>query len=259
VARVLALLAVLSATGAALVILLDRGDAPTPPAAAERVPILIYHAISKPPGSAEHRELYVAPDDFAAQMSWLVEHGFEAVTLAELRAGWSEASPLPPKPVVISFDDGLQTQFTTALPVLRDHDWPGVLNLKVESLRQEELTEAMIGRMISEGWEVNSHSVTHPKLTEIGQRELEREVAESRRILEERLGVPIEFFCYPYGRFDARVVGAVRRAGYLGATTTRRGLASANANPFLLPRLRVDGSEGLAEFASKISSLEADV
>ena len=256
--RILAALVGLSA-GAAVVILIDRGEPSTDPAAvaATSAPILTYHAISEPPAGARHRQLFVAPDDFAAEMRWLLEQGFQAVTLDELHRGWREGSSLPAKPVVISFDDGLETQFTEALPVLRDLGWPGVLNLKVESLRQGELTEAMIGRMIAAGWEVDSHTITHPKLTRLGEHALEREVAGSRRILEERLQVPVEFFCYPYGRFDPRVVEVVRDADYLGATTTRVGLASATANPYRLPRLRVSGSAGLDEFAAEIDSLRA--
>jgi peptidoglycan/xylan/chitin deacetylase (PgdA/CDA1 family) len=248
----------LAAVGATLVILLDRGDAPSRSAEATTAPILTYHAISEPPASARHRDLFVDADHFTAQMTWLREHGYEAVTLDELYDGWKEGSALPAKPVVVSFDDGLQTQFTQAFPLLRDLDWPGVLNLKAESLRQGELTEAMVGRMVAAGWEVSSHTITHPKLTTLGARELGREVAGSRRILAESLDVAVDFFCYPYGKLDPRVVEAVRRAGYLGATTTRRGLASETTDPFRLPRLRVDRSVGIADFAAKIHSPEAD-
>jgi peptidoglycan/xylan/chitin deacetylase (PgdA/CDA1 family) len=248
----------LAVAGAGAVILLDRGQEPPEPAsaAAASAPIFTYHAISQPPAGAKHPELFVAPGAFAAQMDWLREQRFEAVTLEELHQGWEEGSPLPPRPVVISFDDGLQTQFTEAFPVLNALRWPAVLNLKVESIRQGELTEAMIGRMIAAGWEVDSHTITHPRLTRLGDRKLEREVAGSRRILQRRLRMPVDFFCYPYGELDAHVVDAVREAGYLGATTTRPGLASSTDDRYQLPRLGVDSTANLDDLAAELGELE---
>jgi peptidoglycan/xylan/chitin deacetylase (PgdA/CDA1 family) len=188
-------------------------------------------------------------------MAWLRSQGFEAVTLDQLYASWHGDGNLPPKPIVVSFDDGLQTQFTEALPVLRNMGWPGVLNLKVNSLYQRELTDAMVQRMIDAGWEIDSHTINHLDVSELDPDSLEHEVADSRRILQQRFGVPVDFFCYPAGRFDYAAIAAVKDAGYLGATTTVAGLAAPSSNPFKLERLRVDASDGVTGLSTKLSGL----
>jgi hypothetical protein len=75
--------------------------------------------------------------------------------------------------------------------------------------------------------------------------------------LRKQYRVPVDFFCYPAGRYDDRVVAAVRKAGYLGATTTNYGLARRSDGLYTLKRVRVEGSDGLAGFASRIRALGA--
>ena len=96
------------------------------------VPILEYHVIGEAPADAPYPELYVERPDFRHQLEWLDAHGYQAVTLEQVQEAWYEGGTLPPKPVVISFDDGYRPQFTFALPQLRKHGWAGVLNLKAE-------------------------------------------------------------------------------------------------------------------------------
>ncbi len=225
--------------------------------AAGSAPILMYHAISDVPPGAAYSELYVTPDDFAAEMAWLRSEGFEAVTLDDLYGAWHGKGNLPPKPIVISFDDGLQSQFTEALPIMRDMGWPGVLNLKIESLDQRELTYAMVQRMIDAGWEIDSHTINHVDVTQLDAPALEHELADSRRILQERFGVAVDFFCFPSGRFDRAAIAAVRDAGYVGATTTLPGLATPSSNPFKLDRIRVELADGVPGLSAKLSQLAA--
>ncbi len=84
------------------------------------VPILEYHVLGSPPEGAPYPELYVGRTDFAKQMDWLEEHGYQAVTLEQVQEAWYHGGKLPPKPIVISFDDGYRPQFTFALPTLRN-------------------------------------------------------------------------------------------------------------------------------------------
>jgi len=223
--------------------------------AAGSAPILMYHAISEVPPGAASPELFVAPEDFEAEMAWLADQGFEAVTLGRLYDAWHGDGNVPARPVVISFDDGLQSQFTEALPIMREFEWPAVLNLKVSSLDEGELTEAMVNRMIDAGWEIDSHTISHLDVTTLDGASLEREIGESRTILHERFGVPVDFFCYPAGQYDAEAVAAVRDAGYLGATTTTLGLASPAEDPYVLDRVRVDNSDGVTGLAATLGEL----
>lgn len=217
------------------------------------VPILEYHVLGEAPASEEYPELYVSRPDFRHQLEWLDENGYQAVTLEQVEDAWFRDGTLPPKPVVLSFDDGYRPQFTFALPQLRKHGWAGVLNLKAEG---SDLYQSNVEAMIDAGWELASHTVDHSDLTTLGAEELEFEVDESRRILRREYHVPVKDFCYPSGQFDETVVAAVEAAGYEGATTEIPGFAESGA-PYELARIEVLGSTGVEGLASLLASGES--
>lgn len=224
-------------------------------AATTRVPILMYHVLNDPPEDAPFPELYVRPDDFVAQMRWLERNGYHAVTLRAVWDHWREGTPVPRKPVVISIDHGYRSTVLVAVPELRRRGWPAVVNLALHSLDVPGgLRSGQVRELIEAGWEIDAHSLTHADLTTVDDRRLRLEVAGSRKEIQHRFGVPVDFFCYPSGRHDERVVAAVRRAGFLGATTTLDGLADRD-EPFTLRRVRVNRSDGLAGFVSRLEGL----
>jgi peptidoglycan/xylan/chitin deacetylase (PgdA/CDA1 family) len=215
----------------------------------------MYHVIAPAPAGAAFPELFVRPADFAAQMRWLAAHGFHAVTLHQVYENWLRGTTLPARPIVLSFDDGTLGQHLHALPVLRKLHWPGVLNLKVNALKSRYTLPAWRVRdMLAAGWELDAHTISHPDLTHVGDAQLWQEVHGSRVELQRLFHVPVDFFCYPSGRYDAHVVGAVRRAGYLGATTTNYDLARPR-DIYTLGRIRINGSDRVTGFASKLQSL----
>ncbi len=213
-------------------------------AAHEAVPILMYHVIGTVKPDTPSPELWVSPADFRAEMHALAARGYHGVTLQQVWDAWHHDGLLPAKPVVVSFDDGYTGQWRDARPTLRALGWPGVLNLELQNLG--DVPPWQIRQMIAAGWEIDSHTLTHPDLTTVGDDQLRHELVESRAQLRRQFGVPAAFFCYPAGRFDARVVAAVRAAGYAGATTTQLGFASPSQSPYELPRIRVNGSDGVA-------------
>jgi len=217
------------------------------------VPILEYHAIQPPIPGSPYPELFVPQADLEQQMKWLDDHGYEGVTLDQVEDAWYEEGRLPAKPVVISFDGGYLSQFVAAFPLLQALGWPGVLNLKAQD---SDLPDAEVEKMIDGGWELASHTITHPDLTTLGEADLEREVAGSREALRRRFGVPVNNFCYPSGRYDETVISAVDAAGYRGAQAEIPGMASA-AHPYILNRLQIGLSDGLPGFVSKLESAGA--
>jgi peptidoglycan/xylan/chitin deacetylase (PgdA/CDA1 family) len=216
------------------------------------VPILEYHVLGHPPEGAPYPELYVGRTDFEKQMDYLEEHGYEAVTLEQVEEAWYGKGTLPPKPIVLSFDDGYRPQFTFALPTLKKHGWAGVLNLKAEG---SDLYESNVKAMIAAGWELAAHTIHHLDLTELGPEELEEEVAGSRKLLQKEYGVPVNNFCYPAGQFDETVVEAVEAAGYTGATTEISGFAEKDA-PFELARLEILRESHVAGLAEDLKNGE---
>jgi len=219
---------VLLRAGLAIVVALAGASAtPAQAAGLAKVPILTYHRVGISPG-------------FAKQVAALDRRGYQAVTLGRVWQAWRGEAALPRRPVVLTFDDGYLSQYRTAARTLRARGWPGVLNLQVDRLGAPGgLTRAQVRRMLADGWELGAHTLSHPDLTAVGPRRVRRELAGSREAIRREFGVTTNFFCFPYGRYDAAVKAAVRRAGYLAATTTRRGLASPQGDRFALPRISV--------------------
>jgi peptidoglycan/xylan/chitin deacetylase (PgdA/CDA1 family) len=223
------------------------------------VPILMYHVIAEPFADSPYPDLYVPKEEFADQMDALKRAGYTAVTLQEVWDSWHEDGPLPKRPVVVSLDDGYHSHLANALPVLRALGWPAVLNLELQNIRSDYgLTGPQVKELIAAGWEVDSHTLTHPDLTTVDAATLTREVADSRAELRRRFGVPVNFFCYPAGRYDETVIAAVQQAGYLAATTTNPGLAQPDeADAFELDRVRVNNGVTGAALVAQLDGLGA--
>jgi peptidoglycan/xylan/chitin deacetylase (PgdA/CDA1 family) len=162
--------------------------------------------------------------------------------------------------VVVSFDDGYAAQYTIAGRMLRRLGWPGVLNLQVDRVdARGGLTSAQVRTLVRRGWELSSHTFTHPDLTRVDAARLQHEVADSRVWLQTRFGTEVAFFCYPFGRTSAAVEAAVQDAGYLGATTSAAGIASPAGDVRALPRLTVGPKDSAARLARRVNTSVAKV
>jgi peptidoglycan/xylan/chitin deacetylase (PgdA/CDA1 family) len=223
-------------------------------AASEPVPILEYHVIANPPASAPYPALYVRTNAFAEQMRWLARHHFHPVTLDRVLAAWTRGKPLPRRPVAITFDDGYRSVYTNALPIMRRYGWPANVNLLV---RRTEFAAGLppprVKSLIAARWEIDAHTMTHADVTTLSDARLRYEVAGSRRWLRRHFHVPVHFFCYPSGRYNARAIAAVRAARYLGAETENPGFATLRER-WVLPRIRVNLDETLSEFARNVKA-----
>ena len=217
------------------------------------VPILMYHHIAPAGQYARLPALWVRPEAFAAQVRALRRAGYRAVTLGRVWDAWHGGPPLPRRPVVVSFDDGYADQVRHALPALRRARWPGVLNLALDFLPAMGGTGA-VRRLLAAGWEIDSHSITHPDLTTLAPARLRAELAGSRARIHDLFGVPANFFAYPSGHLNAGVVAAVRRAGYLAATTTRAGYATPR-DRYRLARVQVSRGITAADLLRRLRAL----
>lgn len=185
----------------------------------------------------------------------LAARGYHAVTLGQVFDHWMRGTALPAKPIVISFDDGWVSQYTTAGPVLRSLHWPAVLNLAEGQVdKPGAISDSQVRTLVTDGWEVNSEAISRADLTRIDPARLHREVAQSRLLLQEQFQLPISFFAYPAGQYNGAATSAVMGAGYRGAVTTQFGLASPQA-PFALDRIRVQAGDGVAGVDQKLALL----
>ncbi len=238
-----------------------RTDAATGPRGTASVPILMYHVIAAPPPGAPFPGLYVAPSEFAEQMRALRHAGWHAVTPDQLEAYWRRGVALGPgRPIVISFDNGYESQYTQALPVMRSLGWVGVENLQLTGLppSQGGIGQREIRALLEAGWELDTQGFSHADLITLSAAALHREVAVSRTVLQHRFHVQVNWFCYPSGHYDPRVVAAVAAAGYVGATTVVPGWAHRDDDPYRLHRLRVLGGTSAGELLALIADVRHD-
>ena len=219
----------------------------------QEVPILMYHSISDVGGP--WAELCVSESDFQAQLDYLVEAGYHTITLQELYQHWETNKVLPAKPIVITFDDGYRDSYTAAYPLMAAVNYRGVIFPYVTKLQSNKgITVAELRELIAAGWEVGSHSYSHPDLTTLSAAECERELTESRQALSDLMGFEVTSLCYPAGRYNDAVVDAATLAGYDMAVTTETGIASYDRYYLLLKRIRVNRSDSLSTFGRKLQN-----
>ncbi len=225
------------------------------------IPILMYHNIAPAPRELKRwRSLYVHPRSFARQMALLKRLGYRGLSM-------SAAMPYlrgerQGRVVAITLDDGYLDNLENALPVLQRHGFSATCYAVSGALgRWNDWDAAKLGvrkpmmdvtqlRAWHEGgMEVGAHTRTHPRLSQCSDAQLRDEIAGNKAELEDAIGAAVPQFCYPYGDHDDRVVAATREAGYMAATTIRRGRARARDDLWRLPRVAVARSHLLPQFA----------
>ncbi|MDQ6807475.1 MAG: polysaccharide deacetylase family protein, partial [Actinomycetota bacterium] len=225
------------------------------------VPVLMYHVIAAPPPTAPFPGLYVPASEFAAQMQALKSAGWHAVTLDQLKAYWTRGVPLGPgKPIVLTFDNGYHSQYTQAFPILQGLGWVADENMQLTGLppSQGGLTDQEIRAMVAAGWELDTQGINHADLVTLTASGLYAQVAGARKTIQRRFHVPVNWFCYPSGHYDATVIAAVRAAGYAGSTTVVPGWAHPSDDPYVLHRLRVLGGTSPGALLAQIGQAQND-
>jgi peptidoglycan/xylan/chitin deacetylase (PgdA/CDA1 family) len=207
------------------------------------VPVLMYHRLEPDGTGAGASELFVPPRLFRRQMAALRRHGYTAVTLQDVHRAWAGTGLLPPRPIVLTFDDGYRSQYTVGFRRMRRMHWPGVLFLlpNATDIRVGP-TARQVRRMLAAGWELGSHTINHRDLRHESGADLIEQTAGARRLLQQRFGREVTSFAYPGGDYDSDTIRAVRAAGYDDAVTVAPGVAS-RARPLELARIRVDAKD----------------
>ncbi len=190
-----------------------------------RVPVLMYHDI------LPEKQVFfdVTPQEFADHLQLIQERGLTPVSLDALVTHLRTGLPLPPKPIVLTFDDGYAGHYEYVYPLLQKYNYPAAFSIYTQGVGQTagrpKVTWAQLREMAQNPLvTITSHSVTHPlDLRPLNEAELVRELSESKQILERELGKPIHYFTYPVGHYDDRVKAAVQKAGYVAAFTMRNG------------------------------------
>jgi peptidoglycan/xylan/chitin deacetylase (PgdA/CDA1 family) len=214
------------------------------------VPILLYHHI----GYSLQGETvyYVSPEAFDQQMNLLYQWGYETISVELLARAINQGAELPPKPIVLTFDDGGETTFTRAQPILQRYGFTGVSYLVYNYIGiPRYMNVDQIRALHASGWEIGSHGLSHVDLTTRPDRQ-EDEIVESRRMLQTLLGLPVMSFAYPFGAYDSSSLGYVHYADYLAAMGLGNETLQGQKNLFYLYRQPVEGTDSLQTFASML-------
>ncbi|RZD16434.1 MAG: polysaccharide deacetylase family protein [Candidatus Acididesulfobacter guangdongensis] len=249
--------------------------------------ILLYHKIGDYPEKAKFPGLYVSEKNFDKQIKYLKNKGYVFLTLSEMKQlydneYYSDLNNLNSdsgnynfaadaskneknKFVSITFDDGSRSIYTKGLKIIKNNnvnatvfmvsDLIGDVNvwdikngeIKDEMLKPDELRE-----MIKAGIEIGAHTRTHPHLTMIPEENAYEEILDSKKILEEKLNININFFAYPYGDYNESVKKLVAKAGFEGAVITKTGIVKNNADFFALRRVAIRHNTDFFKFKKKI-------
>jgi len=232
--------------------------------------ILMYHMVSEPRPGARFNKLRVAPAQFERQLRCLRDGGWHFAFMADLE----NPEALPPKTVVLTFDDGYADNLLHADPLLAaygacatlylvedrfDRDWSTSKKAHHDSgelMREPKLDDEQVRELLSSGrWELGGHTYSHANLLRLDDAGRRREIVAARQSLAEHFAAPLRSFAYPFGLYADADVQVVREAGFRTAVTTREGIPrDLGAEALELPRVKVSGRDGLLAFRLRLRS-----
>ncbi len=215
--------------------------------------ILGYHNVGD-----QSNSLTVSAENFRAHIECLLGLGFRILSMSQWYALCTERNRIPDKCVVLTFDDGYRSMLTEVAPILEEYgieatvfvvsDAVGTTNgydLSLGAPEMRMLDWGELAELRERGWDIQSHSRRHYAMSELSDEQIRDELTGSRAILEERLGVTVKFFCYPYGVFRKNTIELLKKTGYAAAVSCWAGTVSewSGQDLYRLPRVMMDGIE----------------
>lgn len=186
--------------------------------ASARLPVLVYHIVrpSYSSDSAGVRAIALTPQTFDAELAHLKEAGYHVVGFGDLETYFASSTPLPAKPVILSFDDGWRDQFEYAFPILKKYRDTATFFVFTNAIGHKGfVTWGDLRTLVAAGMTIGDHSRSHPYLTRITDpNRLTDEIDGSKLLLEKELGAPITAFAYPFGQYNSAIVAFVKKAGF---------------------------------------------
>lgn len=201
-----------------------------------KIVVLNYHKIDD-----VNIALAVAPQEFEAQMAYLKSGGYHAITPDQLVGNLKRGEALPPKPLLITFDDGYADNYVNAYPILKKYGFTATVFVVTDYLSRypNYMTWDQAREMKQNGFTIASHTMSHQSLTQLSDKQIAAELAGSREALDYQMGKQPQYFAYPTGAYDLRVAKLVEDAGYEAAFTIKYGNVDRACNLFALERVPV--------------------
>lgn len=224
------------------------------------IPVLVYHKVDT---RFEFGITHVFPRQFARQMAWLHENGYQTISFREYLENpfWDQNQ----KYVIITFDDAYQSVYKNAFPIMRQYNFTATVFVVSDFVGRRNLWDVNLGgfkfshlnwfemyQLVKSGWEIGSHTATHQDLIACSDDELEYEVVRSKLVLERCIGGGVSVIAYPFGRYNQRIKDWVCEAGYTSACTTDFGTHEPPENAFGINRQAVHLWDTIFDFKAKI-------
>ncbi len=194
----------------------------------------------------------MSPAQLDEELGWLKSHGFHSVTLNDIYNAIYNHYPLPSRPIALTFDDGYESNFITATPLLQKYGFIATEFMVSGFIgRHGFLTADELKQMeASHTWDIECHTVDHPNLSKLNFSDITFQVTQSKDTLQSLLGTQVDYFAYPYGYYNGRVLRALMHAGYRLAVCTRQGYANPSTDgPLLLNRIAIHQGLPLQAYA----------
>jgi peptidoglycan/xylan/chitin deacetylase (PgdA/CDA1 family) len=212
----------------------------------------MYHYISTPPPGADRYrlDLSVPPERFESHLRYLQEQGYTSISLGDLVYHLTRGMPLPPKPIVLTFDDGYADNYTNAFPLLQKYGFRATFFVITDFVTEERpgyMTWPQLKEVLAAGMEVGSHGRDHPDLRGKPLDYLVWQALGSKETIEHHLGVTPRFVAYPSGSYDDQTIAVFQSAHFWAGLTTHQGDEHRSDRLFELKRIRVHGRHTAAD------------
>ncbi len=219
-----------------------------------RTPVLAYHRIGDPRG--DHVPTVTA-EAFAAQLQWIDRLGYRVAPFDQYISSLTGGAALPPRSIVITFDDGYVETATIAAGLLQQHGMPAIVFVTPMELGTSGFMDwEQVAAITRQGLTIGSHTMHHTYLPLVSLAQARQEIFESRRVLSARLGTAIDWLSYPVGGFTSEIQALAREAGYRAACTTNRGHSKHARDLFALRRIKMtDRDRHPLSLVTKLSGL----
>ncbi len=214
------------------------------------IPILMYHRIVQAPLVESRHGVWVTSETFERQLRSLHNRGYSTITLQQYDHLLSEHHALPPRPIILTFDDGYEDNYTIAFPLLQRFGFNAVVFVVTAGDRRTNfwdpdepqaplLNRSQMSEMSDYGIEIGSHTVTHADMPSLSMQQLQHECTLSKETLQQMLGRSVNSFAYPYGKLTAQVKSVVAESGYTFGVATNSGPLAIDEDRFEIRRIQV--------------------
>lgn len=223
----------------------------TVPSYKTKIFILCYHGIGN-----DSWAFSVRKTTFEKQMKYLLSQKYEFITLSKLNAFVSGKEMIEKPSVVITFDDGYKDILSITKFVKKHNIKPCLFllsntknaNRQELANNREFLNKKDIAGLVSDGWELGSHTATHSDMNILTNSQIKEEIVDSKEILEKDLNTKIRYIAYPKGRYNSKILKSARKAGYELGLTMDDGKIRSGMEKLLIPRIGVDRTHSYEEF-----------